>query len=451
MIEAFRLWGTLLISPGRGLRLAVARRKLLAPLVFAMLAQTVFALVFFGRYYIASAVEAAKVFPTYLELFRSPVLRWTVAGLASLLGAAVTTVLIALVFVPVAIFISARRGAGASLSTNLQRHYVSAAAASFAGLGLAYSWGLLVDLLLRTTGVIASLVHQVLPVLDQMAKEKQEVAALAESIGREAFASMIWLEFFLVPGIIVALWWALRIAFDSSWGRAFLALLVAGLAALSIQSLFGSGLASALAGAVILGLMSFVVLRAYFLNALERQRRSLLFAEAVKKANASPYDAQAQADLGHLLWERGELAPAAERFRRAVAQSPEDWGSHFQLGRIARREGRWADAIAYFEPVVENDFAHSRYDIWREVGGTYVGAGQFADAIPALEKFLDHRPHDAEGWCLLGQAQAGLGNAVEAAAAMHACVAAVEALLEPDDRARDWQSQAESYLKSVGR
>jgi tetratricopeptide (TPR) repeat protein len=420
------------------------------PIVFALLAQTAFALIFFGRYYIASALEAVRLFPAYVELFRSPVVRWSIASIFSFIGAAVTTILIGLVFVPVATFVSARRTGRASLATNLQRHYVPAAAALFSALGLAYVWGIAIDLTLRSTGVIAFLVQKMVPILDQTAKEKPEVATLIESIGRESLASMVWLEFFLVPGVIVALWWALRIAFDSSWARAFVSLAVAGLATLSIQSLFGN-LFGAVAGAVILALMSFVVLRAYFLNTVERQRVTLHFVETVRAADAAPHDAHAQAELGRLLMERGELGPARERFERAIEHHPQDWSAQFHLGRIARREGRWAEAIAYFEPVVANEFDHSQYEIWREVGGTYLGAGQYGDAAEALEKFLDHRPHDAEGWCLLGQAQAGLGNQIEAAAAMHACVTAVEGLPEPDEQARGWRLQAENYLRSVGR
>jgi tetratricopeptide (TPR) repeat protein len=299
--------------------------------------------------------------------------------------------------------------------------------------------------------VIGTLVQKMIPVLEQSAKEQPQMAAMVESMGREALASRILLEFFIVPGLIVALWWGVRIAFDASWPRAFLSLVMAGLAALSIQSLFGAGLVSAMVAALMLGLMSFVVLRAYFLTAVERQRTALAFTEAVRAADTSPHDPHAQAELGALLMKRGDLGGARERFERAVDRDPHDWNSRYQLGRLARREGRWADAIGQFGPVVVNSFDHAHYEIWREVGGTYLGAGQFADAVEALEKFLDHRPHDAEGWCLLGQAQAGLGNQIEAAAAMHACVTAVEGLPEPDEHARGWRSRAENYLRSVGR
>jgi hypothetical protein len=166
MIEALRLWARLLYAPGRGLRLAVARRQLLGPIIFALLAQIAFALTFFGRYYIAAAVEAARVFPSYLDLFRNPAARWAVAVMASIIGAAVNTVLVGLVFVPVATFLSGRRTGDRTFSTSLQRHYVPTAAAVFSAFGLAYVWGTGVDLILRATGVIGKLVHKMTPVLD---------------------------------------------------------------------------------------------------------------------------------------------------------------------------------------------------------------------------------------------------------------------------------------------
>lgn len=450
MTEALRLWARLLYAPGRGLRLAAERRRLLSPILFALLTQTAFGLIFFGHYYIAAALQVARIFPPDLGIFRSSTARWAVAATASFVFAAVTTVLIGLVFIPVATFISTLRTGSVSLSASLQRHYIPVAAAIFSALGLGQLWGLLVALVLRATGAIGVLVRKILPLVEQSAKDQPQIKSMVESIGAEAFASKVWFDFIAVVAVMVALWWALRIGFNSSWARAFLALVVAGLATLSMETLFG-GVVNSLVGGIILTLMSFLVLRAYFLNTVERQQLVLRFAAARREADSNPHDPQAQAEFGKLLMERGDLAGARGRFQRAVESDAEDWSAHFHLGRVARREGRWADAIAHFVPVVTNEFDHSQYEVWREVGGTYLGAGQFADAVDALEKFLDHRPHDAEGWYLLGHAQAGVGNRIEAAAAMHACITAVEGLVEPDEIARGWRTEAENYLRTVGR
>ena len=93
-----------------------------------------------------------------------------------------------------------------------------------------------------------------------------------------------------------------------------------------------------------------------------------------------------------------------------------------QLGRIARQQERFADAVKNFEQVVARDQTHSQHEIWREVGATYLAAGQFDDARDALERFLEQRPSDPEALYLMGRAHAGLGHRREAASSMQACI-----------------------------
>src|SRR5215208_7875563 len=96
--------------------------------------------------------------------------------------------------------------------------------------------------------------------------------------------------------------------------------------------------------------------------------------------------------------------------RRRHTRWPRDWSSdvcssdldanetdaHYQLGRIARAEGRLPEAIGHFGEVVARDDAHAQHEVWREVGATYLAANQFADARDALERFLDRTPFNYE-------------------------------------------------------
>ena len=112
--------------------------------------------------------------------------------------------------------------------------------------------------------------------------------------------------------------------------------------------------------------------------------------------------------------QRRELSEARSRFERAVEIDPEEVDAHYQLGRIARAERRWADAIRHYGETVARNDAHAQHEVWREAGATYVSAAQFEDARDALGRFLERRQADPEGLYLMGRAQFGLGHLREA-------------------------------------
>ena len=122
--------------------------------------------------------------------------------------------------------------------------------------------------------------------------------------------------------------------------------------------------------------------------------------------------------------------------------------AHYQLGLIARAQGRLPEAIASFEQVVQRDQFHAQNEIWREIGATYIAAGQYSDARDALEKFLDRRTSDPQGLYLMGRAHAGLGDNQEAASSMQACIEAVKTAPAYKYRTeKRWLNEAQQFLK----
>ena len=105
-------------------------------------------------------------------------------------------------------------------------------------------------------------------------------------------------------------------------------------------------------------------------------------------------------------------------------------------------------AIASFEQVVQRDKFHAQNEIWREIGATYIAAGQYSDARDALEKFLDRRTSDPQGLYLMGRAHAGLGDNQEAASSMQACIEAVKTAPAYKYRTeKRWLNEAQQFLK----
>jgi predicted Zn-dependent protease len=98
--------------------------------------------------------------------------------------------------------------------------------------------------------------------------------------------------------------------------------------------------------------------------------------------------------------------------------------------------------------VVQRDQSHSQNEIWREIGSTYIAAGQYADARDTLERFLARRDNDPEGLYLMGRAYAGLGDNQEAASSMQACIEAVKTAPAYKYRTeKRWLHEAQQFLK----
>jgi tetratricopeptide (TPR) repeat protein len=148
------------------------------------------------------------------------------------------------------------------------------------------------------------------------------------------------------------------------------------------------------------------------------------FRRMLEAAAVNPHDGEAQYQLGLVHQQRHQYTEAIERFRKAVEIDPGLTDAHFQLGRIAREQGRPRDALAHFQTVVDQDERHSSSEVLRELGGIYVAARQYPDALHELEIYTDRRPYDPEGLYYLGQSLDGLG---ETAAAREAYARAVEA------------------------
>jgi tetratricopeptide (TPR) repeat protein len=196
-------------------------------------------------------------------------------------------------------------------------------------------------------------------------------------------------------------------------------------------------------------LILFLLGRGYVSGVLRSQRARESFKQNLEAATLNPADASAHYNLGLIQQQRGELEAARERFERAIQIDADEIDAHYQLGRIASQQKRFADAVKNFEQVVARDPAHSQHEIWREVGATYLAAGQFEDARDALERFLEQRPSDPEGLYLMGRAHAALGHRREAASLMQACIEAVKTAPAYKYRTdKRWLNEAQQFIKS---
>jgi tetratricopeptide (TPR) repeat protein len=416
-------------APARGLREVRDRASLASAALVGLITYAAF-------FYFVTAL--------YLSSLINP--RHPATILSIVLQSAGFLVIIAIVFCPLSLFLSnlfARRG---SFRLLLQQEYAALAATMFYSLAAASLIASLLTAIASLSRVQQALSQQMLAAMLEQ-RDKLPPELLDQNLLRaETFA--VGLSLMVLLGVF-GVWavMAVRTVFRLPLIQSIIVVLVSGtllIPASRFIPIFGMVLASPF-----LLIMVFLLLRGYINEITRSQRARESFKQNLEAATLNPADASAHYNLGLIHQQRGELDAARERFERAVQIDEEEIDSHYQLGRIARAQERFADAIKNFEQVVARDISHSQHEIWREVGATYLAAGQSEDARNALERFLDNRPSDPEGLYLMGRAYAALGQRREATSSMQACIDAVKTAPAYKYRAdKRWLNEAQQFIKS---
>ncbi|MCU1264455.1 MAG: hypothetical protein JWM21_773 [Acidobacteria bacterium] len=434
MLDWLRLLSMIFYAPLRGMR-AVRDRASLAPAVFtAILSQ--FLYVILTQLLAGNRGIVANVGVVALVLFQS-----------------------GLVLVPVALFLVPlltlvvnlfdRRG---SFGVVLTQEYAPAASVVFYVLTAVNLGVILIAVFFHFSGIQAAHVANTIqtapqvramfsfgPEADaQLAQQLSDPRVIAENLFRMVKLGLLGI------GLVLGT----REVFRVSAVRALAITVISAIGMFPILLVWGL-LFSRVLGSPFLLLMLFLFLRGYVTDILKTQRSKASFRRNLEAATLNPADASAHYNIGLIHQQRGELDAARERFERAIQIDEEEVDSYYQLGRIARQQKRWADAIKNFEQVVARDPAHSQHEIWREVGATYIAAEQFEDARGVLERFLERRESDPEGLYLMGRAEAGLGHKREATSMMEACINAVKTSPAYKYRLeKRWLNEAQQFLRS---
>lgn len=356
---------------------------------------------------------------------------------------------IAIIFVPVtALFANLleRRG---GFRLVLQQEYAALAATIFYAWAVANVVGLPLALLAKTSGYQVAYVQNSIDLVKQFQPMLNlPPEAMAELLNPRTHAANLY-RMVMLPVFGVGALLAVREVFHLSILRSLatlaLSTVITYFAAILFLPLFGSLLASPF-----LLVILFLLGRGYVSEVTRSQAARASFKRNLEAATLNPADASAHYNLGLIHQGRNELDEARARFQRAVEIDPDEVDAHYQLGRIARAQGRLPDAINHFQRVVEISESHSQYEIWREIGATYIAAAQFDDAREALSRFLQHRQSDPEGLYLMGRAFAGMGRRREAAYSMQACIEAVKTAPAYKYRTdKRWLNEAQQFLKQL--
>ena len=368
-----------------------------------------------------------------------------------LTSSALSVLFVALIFVPITIFIANLFERRASFGLMIQQEYAALAST------LLYSWAA-ASLAAMPLAVLSRLMGLEAQAIDAAARGKAlqgEINASAQPDPQQvsqlfAVILVMFLAVVLSPLPLFAIWAvvAVREVFRFSWIRSAMVIFASSL--LMIPAMFLMiGLFNTIFASPLLLLLMFFLLRGYFGEVMRTQRARASFRQNLEAATLNPADASAHFQLGLIHLQRKELDEAKARFTRAVEIDTDEVDAHFQLGRISRMQNDLAGAITEFEQVVARDESHAQHEIWREIGATYLAANQYADAEDALERFLERRQSDPEGLYLSGRALSGMGRTREAADRMRACIEAVKTAPAYKYRAeKRWLNEAQQFLRS---
>lgn len=430
MIDWLRLLLMIFYAPLRGMR-EVRNRGSLAPVVL-----------------MACLSQAAYNFVT--KKLAGPTLARD-GVFSELFQGAMSIVLLAVVLVPIITLVANTFDRRGSFRVVFTQEYAPVAATLFYLLAAANIAAILIAAFLHYSGIQDQQVVSMIQHADQtraMLPDTPQFAAAAEQLTDPAVLSE---NLFFMPKLVlfgIGMVFGVKDAFRMSAMRALAVTVVACFGSLLVAPI-AVRLFSGIFGSPFLLFLLFMLLRGYFSDIMGSHRAKAAFKQNLESATLNPADASAHYNLGLIHQSRGELEAARGRFERALQIDDDEIDASYQLGRIARQQKRYGDAIQNFEHVVAKDPAHSQHEIWREVAATYLAAGQFEDARTALEQFLEHRPSDPEGLYLMGRAHAGLGHKREAASLMQACIEAVKTAPAYKYRAsKRWLNEAQQFIKS---
>jgi len=433
MIEWLRYTGMIFYDPIRGMR-EVRDRGGLGPAIFCSL--------------LINGAFVGYLVWTYLKGTLG--LRGFSSGLGSLFQATGSSIFVALVFVPLALAFTNAIEHRASYRLLFQQEYASVTSTCLYAMAIASLLTLVVVIALRVLSVDLAIGQKLMGEFQEQLRLQPELSSALRwnptlLNERTLFAGVGFIFFIAIFGAWAVV--ALSVSLRLSIARALLVALVSGSISLPVSYLLLPVFSTILASPFLL-LMLFFLLRGYFGGVVSNQRARAAFKQNLEAATINPRDSSAHYNLGLIHQTRGELGEARERFQRAIEIDTEEVDAYYQLGRIAREQGRLAEAITQFEQVVQRDQSHAQNEIWREIGSTYIAAGQYADARDTLQRFLDRRENDPEGLYLMGRAHAGLGDNQEAASSMQACIDAVKTAPAYKYRTeKRWLNEAQQFLK----
>jgi protein O-GlcNAc transferase len=151
---------------------------------------------------------------------------------------------------------------------------------------------------------------------------------------------------------------------------------------------------------------------AFLITAAESEFDAMLYDAAKKDLEAAVLldDASYQAHflLGNTLLAQGARDQAAEEYRKAIALSPKQPRTYYQLALISRARQDEAEEEQFLTQALTVDDHYA--PAFCEEGRILFEKHQLQDAVKQLKLAIEYNPQNEEAYYLLARAYAGMGE-----------------------------------------
>ena len=127
-------------------------------------------------------------------------------------------------------------------------------------------------------------------------------------------------------------------------------------------------------------------------------RTELVAPTLIKAVSLAPDDWRTVQRLGEYYLDAGEWTKAGEQYRHAVELAPDNPSAHNNLGLVYRGLDRLEDSAAAFQKAIDLQPTFLRF---RNLGMVQAEAGNYGDALEALERAIAMRPQQYRAWGFL--------------------------------------------------
>ena len=180
------------------------------------------------------------------------------------------------------------------------------------------------------------------------------------------------------------------------------------------------------------------------LSSRQRMRQLLEFAAV------NPHDADAPYQLGLIYQQRRAFTQSREFFEKSIAIDPKEPEAQYQLGRVLRATSDPAAALEHLKIAAAIDNKLAQSEVLREIGAAFLDLERNEEARDILRDYTGRRNFDPEGLYLFGLA---LSRMNDAPAAREALLQAIEAArTAPPQRRRQvgqWAGKASKLLRQL--
>ncbi len=167
-------------------------------------------------------------------------------------------------------------------------------------------------------------------------------------------------------------------------------------------------------------------------------------------STVNPRDADARYQLGLIYQQRRDFEQAKQCFEEAIAIDKNDAEPHYQLGRVLRAQGQLEPALGHLQAAAAIDNKVAQSEVLRETGATLLELGRASEARDVLREYTNRHSFDAEGNYWYGVALSRTGDVAGAKEALKQAIESVRTAPSHLRRhASRWESAASKQLRQL--